>query len=416
MNRSPTHDVAIVGAGLAGLACAKVLSRSGRSVVVLEASERVGGRVRTDHVDGFLLDHGFQVLLTAYPACREWLDYAALELRPFQPGALVRSGGKFALLADPWRTPSLAITTALSPIGSMLDKLRIARLRFQSRRGSLADLYERDQQPTRDRLRSMGFSESMITSFFEPFLGGVFLDESLATPSRMMEFVMRMFAEGDIAVPAAGMAAIPQQLASSLPEGSVRLRTTATKVEPNRVTLSDGSEVMARRVVVATESDAAARLLNRPALATAWSGTTTMYFATESVVRARAMLMLRGDESGPIQTATVISQVAPEYAPAGKSLISVSLSDRSCDPSDMMATEKLEPMVRDQLADWLGETVRSARLLRTYHVPLGLPKLSLDRVLKTIAADGILVCGDHCETPSIQGAMNSGIRVAEGLV
>ena len=132
--------VAIVGAGLAGLACARTLARAGRACRVLEASNGVGGRVRTDTVDGFRLDRGFQVLLTAYPECRAVFDYGALDLRAFLPGADVRAGGRTSRIVDPWRDPKAALATALAPVGTLADKARIARLRFRVRRGTVADL------------------------------------------------------------------------------------------------------------------------------------------------------------------------------------------------------------------------------------------------------------------------------------
>ncbi len=418
MNTDSKFDVAIVGAGLAGLSCAKVLHQRGKSVVVLEASDRVGGRVRTESLDGFTLDYGFQVLLTAYPACRELLDYDALDLKPFEPGALIRSSGKFTVLSDPWRAPSQAVATAMSPVGSFLDKLRIAKLRWQSRRGTLEDLYLRPETTTLERLRAIGFSDAMIKSFFVPFLGGVFLDESLSTSSRMLEFVMRMFAEGDIAVPSHGMAAIPRQLTDALPDGAIRLRSTVTQVDPTQVTLSDGEVIQADHVVVATESNAAARLLGLPTLATEWSGTTTMYFASSVAIESRPMLMLRGDESGPIQTATVLSRVAPSYAPPGQSLASVSISDQITKPNQCGDSSGLVTAVRDQLSSWLpGEG--GWRLLQTFRVPFGLPRNSLVDIMNpsSIAPhDGVWICGDFCETPSIQGAMNSGLRVANTIL
>jgi phytoene dehydrogenase-like protein len=414
-------DVVIVGAGLAGLSCAKAIHRSGRSVLVLESSDRVGGRVRTDEVDGFTLDHGFQVLLTAYPACRELLDYEALDLKRFEPGALIRASGKFAVLSDPWRAPRKAFSTALSPVGSFLDKLRIAKLRWQSRRGSLEDLYKRAESLTLERLKDFGFSDAMIDSFFVPFLGGVFLDESLGTSSRMLEFVMRMFAEGDIAIPSQGMAAIPKQLAESLPSASVRLRSTVTCVESDHVILSDGEEIHANHVVVATESNAAAKLLNLPALATPWSGTTTMYFASNSIVEAQPMLMLRGDERGPIQSATVLNRIAPSYAPTGQTLLSVSVAEHVSKPNVCCDLSSRVASVREQLARWFPVEA-NWRLLQTYRIPFGLPRNSLRGIMNPEnlrplgVPTGVRICGDHCETPSIQGAMNSGLRVAKDIL
>jgi len=420
-----TVDVVIIGAGLAGLACATELARGGQNVSVLEATDRVGGRVRTDVVDGLKLDHGFQVLLTAYPACQRLLDYPSLRLRAFEPGALVRKAGRFAILGDPWRKPAAALRTAFSPVGTLADKLRIAKLRARSRQGDLDELYRRPDESTESRLRGMGFSEAMIAEFFRPFLGGVFLDESLSTSSRMLEFVFRMFAGGDIAIPADGMAAIPRQLADGLPRGTLRLRTTVDRLEHQNdrtvVHLTDETTLTARRLVIATESDAAARLLDQPALETPWNGTTTLYFVAESSPGSEKMLMLRGDEDGPIQTAVVLSDVAPEYASGDRALISISASDSISDEP----TERLEAVIREQAKRWYGDAVDRWNLVRTFRVPFGLPRIELDPVVKPVRGselaptgvpDHVYVCGDHRESPSIQGAMHSGIRVAETIL
>ncbi|MEM6365719.1 MAG: NAD(P)/FAD-dependent oxidoreductase [Planctomycetota bacterium] len=416
-------DVAVIGAGLAGLTCAKRLVSRGKSVALLEATDRVGGRVRTDQIDGLQLDHGFQVLLTGYPACREMLDYDALRLQPFEPGALVRRNDAFSCLSDPWRRPSKALATALSSVGTLGDKLRIAKARRISNRGSLSELYQRPTKPTLETLRDIGFSEPMIDEFFRPFLGGVFLDESLSTSSRMFEFVFRMFAAGDIAIPADGMAAIPRQLADSLPRGTIRLSDSVSSIQfeqsSNCITLSSGQTVQAQQIVVATESNAASRLLNLPELETQWSDTTTMYFVAPRSPQQSRMLMLRGDDDGPIQTAVVLSDVAPQYASRDRALISVGISDDCVS----LETEKLETQVIDQAKRWYGDQVEDWQLVQTYRVPYGLPKTDLDPVVLPIRGDllaphlgpNVFLCGDHRETPSIQGAMNSGIRVADDI-
>jgi phytoene dehydrogenase-like protein len=178
-------DVIVVGGGLSGLTCARRLTEAGLSCQLLEASDHVGGRARTDKVDGFLLDRGFQVFLTAYPEAQSILNYDQLELKSFEPGALIRFEGKFRRLADPWRRPRHLLATALSPVASLRDKLRIASFRRHTTRAKLHEIFERPEQTTIDLLRSRGFSEIVIERFFRPFLGGIFLDRDLATSSRM---------------------------------------------------------------------------------------------------------------------------------------------------------------------------------------------------------------------------------------
>ena len=256
-------DAIIVGAGLAGLACACDLHEKGLSILVLEASDAVGGRARTDHFDGFVLDRGFQVLLTAYPEAQKMFDYDALRLQRFENGALVRSGGKFHHLADPWRTPSRAFQTALAPVGSVSDKLKIAQLRRHVNRSSLDRIFDAPETSTSDFLRRFGFSPVVTERFFHPFLSGIFLENKLVTSSRMFEFVFRMFAEGDAALPARGMGAMSEQLASRLPAGSLRLNSRVMTIEAGGITLDSGQSIPARSVVVATDFVSAAALIPR---------------------------------------------------------------------------------------------------------------------------------------------------------
>ncbi len=423
MQNETIQDIVIVGAGLAGLSCGALLREAGRDVTILEATDRVGGRVRTDVVEGFTLDHGFQVLLTAYPACKRMLDYDRLRLRVFEPGALIRQNGSFHVLSDPWRRPSQTIATAMNPVGTIADKLRIAKVRRQSRAGTLDDLYQRQDVPTVDYLKTAGFSSSMMEGFFRPFIGGVFLDETLSQSSRFFEFVFRMFAEGDVSVPAGGMAEIPKQLAQKIPAASIRLQSSVTSIDHQRLHLSDGSSIAAKQIVIATESDAAARLTGIDTIATKWNRTTNLYYAADRSPDKRNLLMLCGDEHGPVQTATVMTSAAPEYAPAGKSLISVSLSVPSpADAPEPDAWKRVDTAVRDQLRTWYGDQVDTWRHLATYQVPYGLPRRSLDPVVRPVDASSwggpknVWICGDHLETPSIHGAMNSGIRVAEAIL
>jgi phytoene dehydrogenase-like protein len=206
-------DVVVIGAGLAGLCCARRLAEAGVSFQIVEGSDGIGGRVRTDEVDGFLLDRGFQVLLTAYPEARRLLDYSRLDLKPFSPGALSWFAGRMNRLVDPWRTPGMWLEGLRSDFGTLGDKLRMARLRSRVQRSSIEEIFRRPDRATKDTLKNEGFGQEIIHRFFRPFLGGILLDGELKTSSRMFEFVFKMLSEGDTSVPASGMRAIPMQLA-----------------------------------------------------------------------------------------------------------------------------------------------------------------------------------------------------------
>jgi phytoene dehydrogenase-like protein len=406
-------EVLIVGGGLAGLACARQLHARGKSFILLEASDAVGGRVRTDLVDGFRLDRGFQVFLSSYPEPQRWLDPKQLDLRPFLSGARVRYGDRFYDLADPWRRPLTALRSAFNPIGSFSDKLRIAKLRSRSLAGSYEERLGDPELTTADYLQQLGFRDRMIDRFMRPFLGGVFLDRRLQTSSRMLLFVFRMFARGDACLPAAGMQALPEQIAAPLPADSVRLNAAVAQVEPGRVTLRDGRVLQARHIVMATDAPSANQLLPG-AVPDSGCSVRCIYFAAPAPPFPDRLLVLNGDGTGPINNLCVPTNVAPSYGPTDESLISVTVLDWSGNDSD------LEVQVRAQLQAWYGSQVNQWRHLRSYHIRYALPNQAppaLSQPQRPVQLDnGILICGDHRDQGSIEGALVSGRRAADAVL
>jgi phytoene dehydrogenase-like protein len=408
-------DAVIVGAGLAGLSCALRLSEQGKSFILLEAADAVGGRVRTDQVEGYRLDRGFQIFLTSYPEARRVLDYDDLQLRPFTRGALVRYRGRFHRLTDPRKEPLNALSALFGPIGSFRDKWRLFRLHALLANGP-RDQFAEEDSLTLDYLRWQGrFSEEMIDGFFRPFLGGVFLEKKLITSSRFFRFVYRMFAAGEATVPAEGMEAIPKQMASRLPAESIRLRARVSRVEGMTAILPTGEPVRGKSLVIATDGLHASKLSDNRVPESGCNGVTTLYYTADRPPIDEPILMLDGENRGPVNHLMVMTAAAPSYAPPGQHLLSASIvgiSERD--------DARLDREVRKQMMEWFGPQVLRWRLLRSHRIPDALPKqLPLDKTEADSSvrlAEGQYLCGDFRENASINGAMVSGFRAAQAIL
>jgi len=436
-------DVAVVGAGLAGLVAADVLARAGRRVLGLEASDGVGGRVRTDVVDGFLLDRGFQVLLTAYPAVQRRLDLDALDLRPFAPGVVVHRGRRAVRFADPFRAPIASLGAVRGGLVTPLDGLRMLAWRRTLLMRDGRRVAARPQVTTARRLEELGFSDRLVDGFFRPFLAGTFFDADLATSSRVTELVFRCFFRGDVAVPARGMGALGAQLAAGLPAGTVRLgaQVRAVREVEGGVELEVAGEVVrAASAVVAVESPALVSIdglselraaagqdtgMSRsgaptgpaPAPAPAPArGTATVYaVASTSPTRGRPDLHLGAPGEGYVATLATMSDVAPGYGPTGAHLVSIS----TCGVPEVDDAELWRSVIT-QARSWFGAEVDAWEHLRTYRIPYAQPRQDPEDlpVLARSQRVGaqVWLAGDHVDTGSIQGAMVSGRRAAESVL
>ena len=408
MNQLPTRvDAVVVGAGLAGLAAARQIKSHGRSVIVVEAQDGVGGRVRTDKVDGFLLDRGFQVLLTAYPELKTQIDMSALDLKMFSSGALVMRDGRSSVVTDPFREPRRAAATVFAPVGTLTDKLRIAVLRWRVMHRNAPKILKSEDLSTTDALRDLGFSETMIDRFFRPLFGGIQLDPELRTSRRMFEIIFKSLSEGQSALPANGMSAIPEQMATNLGTENIFLNTQATKIETGAVTTVAG-RVETSAVVVATDQPSASELLRTNEIASRVVG--CVYFSADAPPTHGKIVVLDGTGQGPVLNAAILSNVAPSYAPPGKHLIVAALPG--------IIAGDLEAMSRDQLRTWWGPQVDGWSHIKTYRIthagPEQLPPFNPKQ--KVSLGNGLFVCGDHRDTGSIQGALYSGRRCGEAVL
>ncbi|MFM1751841.1 MAG: hypothetical protein RL119_803 [Actinomycetota bacterium] len=406
-------EIAVVGAGLAGLSAARQLQQAGRDVHVFEASDGVGGRVRSDHVDGFILDRGFQIMLTAYPEFQKQFDVKALQMQAFAPGALIWINGRGHVLSDPLRRPSTTWSTATAPVGTIFDKARIAALRLRVARGPGAHLLRGEDMTTAELLRKSGFSSKMMRQFFTPLVGGIQLDPQLTASRRMFDIIFRMLAKGDAAVPAHGMGRVSEQLAAHIASERIHLSTPISQIASGCVTTATGHTINARQVIVATEGPVASSLLGLPAVISRSVG--CVYFAAPQPPTNSKLIILDGTGQGPVLNIAVMSNIAPAYAPDGQHLVAAAIP--GCN-DDALRDVDLEAVARTQLTTMFGKKVNDWRHLRTYRINHGQPDQSPPFQPKDPVSlgDGLFVCGDHRDTASIQGALYSGRRCAEAVL
>ncbi|MET8303858.1 NAD(P)/FAD-dependent oxidoreductase [Micromonospora sp. NPDC005686] len=404
----PDTDVVVVGGGLAGLAAARRLHRAGVPWRLLEAGDRLGGRVATDRVDGFLLDRGFQVLNTAYPRLGGLVDLGALDLGWFTSGVLVRRGDRLERLVNPLREPTGAPGTLTAGIGSLTDRLRFAALAAGYATVPVGRLLDTPETSAEKALRRAGLSDAIIEELLRPFLSGVLLDRELATSSHVLAVIMRSFARGRIGLPADGMAALPRALAAPLPAELIDLNTPVTEVAPGRVRTPSG-EITCRAVVVAVDPPAAATLL--PGLTRVrMHAYTTYYHSTDTAPLDEPILLLDGDRRELVANTAVVSRAAPTYAPDGRHLVATSVVGPQAPP---------EPVIRRELDRLYGRSTADWTHLTTVAVPDALPAAPppQGRLRKPVAlGEGQYVAGDHRDSPSIQGALASGWRTAGAVV
>ena len=406
--------IVIIGAGIAGLTCAKYLKDKGIEALILEASYGVGGRVRTDIVDGFKLDRGFQVLLTSYPEARKLLNYNELNFKTLPSGARIRIGDSFHVMPNPLKNWTTAPQALFAPFGNLWDKLKVLQLNLSLKNApdpTAAPSF--NKQTTLEFLKEFGYSDNIIHRFFKPFFRGVFLEKDLKTDAQFFKFLFRQFAQGDVVVPENGMQAIPEQIAAHLAPHQIRLNAPVEKIVGKTIYLENGQTIEAEKIVLATNASATALLLDEKTT-TRFNATDCLYFTTDTPLSIfeKPYLIINANKDEMIDHLVIMSDVAPSYAPEGKTLISVSLvGENPYYEKDL--TEK----VQKELTKWFGKKYNWQHL-RTYRIPNALPQyFEAPPQYKSLKINDFTYrCGDYMAYPSLNAAMKTGREVAEMLM
>ena len=405
-----SEQVVIVGGGIAGLTAAIELERAGKKPILIERSDRVGGRIRTDRVNGFRLDHGFQVLLTAYPEAQHYLDYKKLDLKTFDPGAVIYKGENRMVVSDPLRDPSRALGMLFSSVGGIKDKLLTYKLTTKLKKKPIGEIFNAPSTSTMQYLKSFGYSQKMIDNFFVPFFGGIYLENELRTSSRMFEFVFKMFSTGHAAIPAKGMEEIPRQLADQLNSTELRLNTDVTDLSAKELTIADGETIGFDRLIIASPPN---KLLSGfKEDFHEFEAVTNIYFKTTERIFSERMIALVPDPSVLINNFTVISDISPEYSSGGESLISVSINGSP--------EKEVLGIVRNELAEIAGFNAEMLEHVKTYELKKALPRIEDQSYSMEESAvkvqDNIFLAGDFLLNASLNAAMVSGRTAAKAVL
>ncbi|RWY54012.1 NAD(P)/FAD-dependent oxidoreductase [Mucilaginibacter gilvus] len=407
-------DVLIVGAGIAGLTAAKVLKAAGKTIKILEATASIGGRVKTDEQDGFLLDHGFQVLLTAYPEAKRFLDYEALDLRKFDPGALILTEKRVSQIGDPLRQPSTLWKTLFFPAGTLADKVKILALKLRLSGKSIDSVFSEHETTTLSYLKNKGFSDQIISFFFRPFMTGIFLENELNTSSRMFEFVFKMFSEGDTVIPARGMGMIPKQLAEGLTADELELNQNVSFVENNFVTTTTGSIYYAKNILL-TAAKSPNKLIPLNGSSKKPNSVVCIYFASAKPPFTEPLIALNTLSNKLVNNVAIMDQISPAYSSTGQSLISVTLIG----DDEANTSPEIIPKVLDELKQWYPGSP-TWKHIKTYFIPYALPNdehVCNDPEPSTLRiSENCFCCGDYLLNGSINAAMKSGRLTAEAII
>jgi phytoene dehydrogenase-like protein len=406
--------IAVIGAGIAGIHCCSELIKQGYQVDLYEKSGKVGGRMKTDLIRGFQIDHGFHVLQTGYEFTQSVINYDKLEAKAFEPGALViRSStrrNKVWRLSDPFRRPFSSIKDAFGFFASPFDMLKVLLMRRKIARIPLSEIFDKGELSTEQWLSKQGFSQGFINRFFYPLFSGIFLESELRTNERLFKFVFRTMSKGDMVLPKNGIESIPLLLSKSIPKPNIKLNSEVELVSQNLIKVN-GADIEYDGVVIAYD--------NRPSQSKkhVW----TLYFSADKSPFPSKHIMLNSelrDFDNLISYVSVPSDIQPSYSPDGKSLICITVLGEKCEQLGLHLEDEILAKVKSELLKWYGEDTKSWESIATQHIIKALPETDSSIFTKSISKvdDGFFRCGDYMMHGSVEGTLISARNTVEEIL
>ena len=398
------YDVIIVGSGISGLNCANKLSAAGLKVLVIEKSDSVGGRIKTGSVNGFKLNRGFHVLLTAYPEVKSTFNSKELNLKKFFPGCLIWTGSSMLEVVDPLKHPVKGIKQLINPIGKLQDYLVLIYLWIILRFG----LPTRKGISTNEYFKELGFSDLIITRFLRPFFSGVFLESKLETSVEKFNEVFKYFLRGDVVLPSQGIVSLANQIHRNISGCDFLFNSEVNMVSENEVQLKSGELFESNHVVLAVDLESKNRLLGLGANSK-FNRVVNFYFSyKKNNLFPEYKLVLNGSDSGPINNLVFMDGGLPENE---KGLISVSIIK-----SQFFELENLEEAILKQLEEWYSGSLEDVRFMEKIDIRNAVPYQPEIEEYNLKLKNNIYYCGDYCGVASLNTSLKTSRMISEAIL
>ena len=398
-------DTVIIGGGLSGLSCAVRLEEQKRDYILIEKSNRLGGRVGSIYENGNIYDIGFQVFNTSYQNTIRLFDENEIKLRMFKPGAVIHDGSSFKLISDPLRDPKQLFVSLFSSLSSFKDKLRVLSLIFDLSNYDIQKDKSEDMT-TIDFLKKRNFSEKFIELFFNPFFAGIFLEKDLITSSKFFKYVFSNFSKGLACIPQNGMQTIPDLIAKNINSDRILFNQSLERIEDGKALIfNNGLSLQASNIVLTGGSHEKIGL--NPVK---YNSVENLYFVSDIDIKNGKYIHLFPKDS-IINNIAVLNKISKHYCKSNN-LLSISIiGHNSKDNLDIA-------LIKKRLSNYFGGNESNYDYVKNFSIKNAtiMQRNNFFQSNSQPTPKGFIIAGDHSFYGSIEGAVLSGIKASEKVL